>query len=241
MRTTEVLEELRRLPLRPTAVTRVLAILDHPSASAEDVATALQADPSLTARLLQLANSAYFGLSGKIGSVERAVVALGRSVIRSLAVSTAAGLFGDDHAMPDGFWSHSVAVAAGTSIAARQAGIVVGDALCAGLLHDLGTALLFRFDPDGYDELLETVRDPRLLAPNEVYTFGGDHAMIGAFALEQWHLPDPILDALRYHHSAPLDVGDKLGRTVIAGEAMARAAFEDPPFTHEPAADPAEA
>jgi HD-like signal output (HDOD) protein len=65
--------------------------------------------------------------------------------------------------------------------------------------------------------------------------------MIGAFALDQWKLPATIIDALRLHHTNPLDVADKLGRVVIAGEALARAAFEDPPFAHEPACDPGEA
>ena len=62
--------------------------------------------------------------------------------------------------------------------------------------------------------------------------------MIGAYALDQWKLPVSIIDALRMHHNSPLDVADKLGRTVIAGEALARVAFEDPPFAHEPAVDP---
>jgi HD-like signal output (HDOD) protein len=242
VRTIDVLEELRRLPMRPSAVTHVLAALDDPESSAEDIASALQIDPSLTARVLHLANSSYFGLSGKIGSVERAVVALGASVLRSLAVSTAAGVFGQHpEEMPDGFWQHSVAVAAGSSIAARVGAVAVGDAMCAGLLHDLGTALLFRMDREGYGPRLADGGDAQQLLRDEAAAYVGDHAMIGAFALDQWKLPIAILDALRFHHTSPLDVGEKLGRVVIAGEALARAAFDDPPFAHEPAVDPGEA
>jgi putative nucleotidyltransferase with HDIG domain len=242
VRTTDVLEQLRKLPMRPSAVTQVLVILDDPNASARDIASSLQSDPSLTARILHLANSPYFGLSGKIGSIERAVVALGGSVLRSLAVSTAAGMFaGDPNDMPPGFWHHSVSVAAGASIAARMSSVTAGDAMCAGLLHDLGAALLFRFDREGYGERLTHGGDPDALAGEEATAYGGDHALIGAFALDAWKLPVTIVDALRHHHTNPLDVADKLGRVVIAGEALARAAFEDPPFTHEPAADPASA
>jgi HD-like signal output (HDOD) protein len=79
------------------------------------------------------------------------------------------------------------------------------------------------------------------LLTEEAAAYGGDHAMIGAFALDAWKLPQSIIDALRLHHTSPLDVGDKLGRVVIAGEALARAALEDPPFAHEPAVDAAEA
>jgi putative nucleotidyltransferase with HDIG domain len=239
VRTADVLDELKKLPMRPTAVSHVLATLDDPNASSEDIGTALQSDPALVARILQLANSPYFGMSGKIGSIERAVVALGGASIRSLAVSTAAGLFADNpDDMPPGFWAHSVAVAAGTSIAARMTSIPVGDAMCCGLLHDLGAALLYRFDREGYGARIVEEGDPATLCKEEAAAYGGDHAMIGAYALDAWKLPVVIIDALRNHHHDPLDVGDKLARTVIAGEALARAAFEDPPFAHEPAADP---
>jgi putative nucleotidyltransferase with HDIG domain len=239
VRTTDVLEQLRKLPMRPSAVTHVLVVLDDPNASAHEVASGLQSDPSLVARILHLANSPYFGLSGRIGSIERAVVALGASVIRSLAVSTAAGMFAEKpDEMPPGFWRHSVSVAAGTSIAARMASVTVGDAMCAGLLHDLGAALLYRFDREGYGERLAEGGDPHTLSSEEAAAYGGDHAMIGAVALDAWKLPVSIIDALRQHHTDPLDVGEKLGRVVIAGEALARAAYDDPPFAHEPAVDP---
>jgi putative nucleotidyltransferase with HDIG domain len=242
VRTTDVLEQLRKLPMRPTAVTHVLATLDDPEANAEDIASALGSDPSLTARILHLANSPYFGLSGKIGSIERAVVALGASVLRSLAVSSAAGLFAEHpEDMPQGFWQHSVAVAAGSAIAGRMCNVVQGDAMCAGLLHDLGTALLYRFDKEHYAPRIAQGGDPHELLTEEAEAYGGDHAMIGAYALDQWKLPVAIVDALRQHHTSPLDVGDNLGRVVIAGEALARAAFDDPPFAHEPAVDPTEA
>jgi HD-like signal output (HDOD) protein len=228
--------------MRPSAVTHVLVVLDDPGASAADIASALQSDPSLCARILHLANSPYFGLSGKVGSVERAVVALGASVLRSLAVSTAAGMFADrPEDMPPDFWRHSVSVAAGASIAARMCGIPAGDAMCAGLMHDLGTALIYRFDHDGYAPRIIEGGDPATLCEEEAEAYGGDHAMIGAFALDAWKLPENLVNALRLHHTSPMDVGDKLARVVIAGEALARAALDPPLFTHEPACDPEEA
>jgi len=219
-------------------VTQVLVVLDDPKSNAHDIASSLQSDPSLCARVLHLATAPYFGLSGKVGSVERAVVALGASVVRSMAVSTAAGVLGERaEEMPPGFWRHSISVAAGSSIAAQTCGVSAGDAMCAGLLHDLGSALAYRFDRDGYAPRVAE-GDPATLCAEEAAAYGGDHAMIGAFALEQWKLPTSIVDALRLHHTAPLDVGDKLGRVVIAGEALARVALDDPVFLHEPAVAP---
>jgi HD-like signal output (HDOD) protein len=129
-------------------------------------------------------------------------------------------------------------VAAGAAIAARMCNVTPGDAMCAGLLHDLGAALLFRYDHDGYRPRIIEGGDVNTLLEEEAEAYGGDHGMIGAFALDQWKLPTAIVDALRMHHMDPMDVGEKLARVVIAGEALARAAFEDPPFQHEPAVDP---
>lgn len=230
--------------MRPSAVTHVLSVLDDESASARDVALALQTDPALSARILHLANSPYFGLSGKVGNVERAVVALGAATVRSLAVSTAAGLFGADaEEMPDGFWRHSVAVAAGSSIAARFCHVPPGDALCAGLLHDLGAALEYRIDNEGYRARVALGLEPSSYLEAEAESYSGDHAVIGAFALDAWRLPVAIVDAIRLHHADPAVVDDKLGRVVIAGEALARAADESDTsgeWAHEPVRDPAE-
>ncbi|MGQ0824444.1 MAG: HDOD domain-containing protein [Actinomycetota bacterium] len=237
MRTTDVIEELKQLPMRPSAVTQVLTVLDDPGASARDVASALQTDPALCARLLHLANSPYFGLSGKVGNIERAVVALGAATVRSLAVSTAAGMFGTATEMPEGFWRHSVSVAAGASIAARFAHIPPGDALCAGLMHDLGAALLFRLDTDGYSARLARHLPPADCIADEAAVYGGDHAMVGAFALDAWKLPAEIVTAIRGHHADPTTVEDRLTQVVIAGEALAQGSAHDL-HRHEPACDP---
>lgn len=87
-------------------------------------------------------------------------------------------MFGGAEELPDGFWRHSVAVAAGASIAARLASVPPGDALCAGLLHDLGAALCYRFDPAPYIVRLDAGIDPSALLEAEARAYGGDHAMV---------------------------------------------------------------
>ena len=230
---------LADLPMQHASVSRALLVLDDPNASAQDIAAVLQSDPALCARALQLANSAHFGMSGRVTSVDQAVVALGATAMRTLVVSTAAGMFGRPDDLPAGFWEHSVAVAAATAIAARMYSVPRGDAICAGLLHDLGAALLFRYDRPAYQTFIDTgaVAADKMLE-DETRMYGADHATIGAAALRAWKLPTSIVDALRTHHLNPGDVGERLGRVVIAGEALARAAFEPGPFSHEPRQDP---
>lgn len=147
-------------------------------------------------------------------------------------------MFGGADELPDGFWRHSVAVAAGASIAARLASVPPGDALCAGLLHDLGAALCYRFDPAPYVARLDAGIDPSALLEAEARAYGGDHAMVGAFGLDQWKLPEHIVDAIRLHHHDPAAIVEKLPRVVVAGEALARAADPLDRHGHEPACDP---
>ena len=238
MDTTELLDELRRLPMQRSVVVQVLGVLDDPSKSAADVAHSMQVDPSLCVRVLHLANSPYFGLSGRVGSVERAVVALGNSVIRSLAVSTAAGLFAErSDNMLDGFWGHSVAAAAASSLVAQLTRLPAGDALCAGLLHDLGSALLYRHLPAAVAPVWARPTDEILVA--EAAEFAHDHAELGAIALEAWKLPTSIVAAVRDHHLDPREVDGRLTKCVIAAEALARiVAGDHGPKLNEPASDP---
>lgn len=203
-------------------------------------AAVLGSDPALGARALQLANSTLFGTSQRVTSVDQAVVALGDTATRTLVVGNATGLFGDTDDLPAGFWDHSVSVAAGSAIAARVLSAPRVDAICAGLMHDLGAAVLFRFDRGAFEARMtaEPQHAGTLLA-DELEAYGADHAELGADALESWKLPATIVNALRAHHDDPAATTDRLARVVIAGEALARAAFDTPAFSHEPEQDPA--
>jgi putative nucleotidyltransferase with HDIG domain len=237
MQETELIAELRRLPLRPSSVTRVLAVLDDPSKGATDVAVAVAPDAGLCARILHLANSPYFGSSGRVASLDRAVVTVGNSVVRSLAISTAAGLLGDKARVPDGFWSHSGAVGVASALLAQRLGTAHGDALCAGLLHDLGCALAHRYDRVGYAEVTAGAAEHVLEA--EQLRYGADHAHLAAIALRAWRLPASIVDAVEQHHGDLDATGPNATVAVAGGEALVRRALgDDNGVGLEPASDP---
>jgi putative nucleotidyltransferase with HDIG domain len=231
---------LAEVPAHQGATSRALLTLDNPNAGARDVAAVLESDPALCTRVLQLANSPLFGAVEPVTSVDQAVVLLGDTATRTLVVGGASGLFGVPDELPTGFWDHSVSVAAGCAIAARVLSASRVDAICAGLMHDLGAVLLFRLDRAGYEARMAAGSEQAgALLADELEMYGADHAALGADALAAWKFPASIVDALRAHHDEPAETTDRLARVVIAGEALARAAFDTPTFAHEPAQDPA--
>ncbi len=218
-------EQLRTLPVRAGAAVRLLQLLDDPDVSALQLAEVIETDPSLTGRILQLANSPLYGVQRGVGSVTQATVVLGLSVVRAFAAGMAAGvLTKHDGAMPNDYWEHSMATAAACSAVARRLRLDTGEALTVGLLHDLGAALLFRSDQRRYRMAERGARassQPRVDAERE--TFGLDHARAGAVVLEAWRLPERIVAAIGDHHADPREVVAPLSRLVIAGDALAHA------------------
>jgi putative nucleotidyltransferase with HDIG domain len=225
VRESQLVEELRRLPLQPSSVTRVLAVLDDPALGASDVARAVAPDVGLCARILRLANSPYFGTVGRIGSIDRAVTVVGYSVVRSLAITTAAGLVGDGARVPAGFWSHSGAVAMASSLVARRWRMPAADALCAGLLHDVGAALAYRHDPSTHEAV--TARGPAELLAAETEAYGAHHGELGAIALRAWRLPETIVAAVAAHHDVPAEGAPTLTHVVVVAEALVRSVMGD--------------
>lgn len=237
--TSELVATLRTLPTRAGIAAQLLVLLENPEVTPNQVAQVIQTDPSLAARVLRLANSPYFGLNGSVASCTQAIVVLGFSVIRSLSVTSAVGLFGESgRGMPAGFWEHAANVAAGASLVAKHRGLPPGDAFSAGLLHDLGRALLFRHDPATYMELEHKHGvDTLALCAAEQAHYGMDHCEAAAIVLEQWRLPLPLVEAVRVHHQPFDQVDGRIARFVMVGEALADLEANE---VHGPAVEPNE-
>ena len=183
------------LAAQPLAALQVLRVVEDRRASSADLARVIEADPALSARVMRLANSPYYGLPRRVGSASRAVVLLGFSAVRALAVSAAYGVLVDESSdgLP-GFWSHAVTAAVGASCVARIAGAPMNDAFSAGLLHDVGLGLGASVE---------------------------DHDAVGAKALAAWRFPDELVQAVAEHHQPMALSDDLLTRLVRAGEALA--------------------
>jgi HD-like signal output (HDOD) protein len=216
----ELLRELEQLPPARAAALRVVQCVDDPRSGAGDVAAAAGVDPALTARVLRMANSAYYGLSGRVSSAAFAVTVVGFATVRSLAAMSAAGFVGDEE-LPPGHWRRGATAAAGTALLARRVGADPAEGFCAGILHDLGTALLWRHDAGAHAALLGRASESRPLPALELERYGATHAALCADVLASWHFPDDLCVAVGRHLEPPSVGASPLRRALQGGVALA--------------------
>ena len=209
-----LVRQVRDLPALPAAVLRVMQTADDPKASASDVARALASDQALAARVLKLANSAFYGASRRISTVSEAVVILGLRTTRNLAMATSCEEMltreVSGYAMQRGaLWRHSLACGTAAQALAKRADIRgVEEAFVAGLLHDIGKVILSAYQREKFALTLRRTLEqgiPYCEAEREI--FGFDHAEAGARLLERWNLPSALVSAVRWHHT-PQDAPD---------------------------------
>jgi putative nucleotidyltransferase with HDIG domain len=214
-------QELLALSAQPAAAEQVLRIVGNPMASAGDVARVVETDPALSARVMRLANSPYYGAPRRVSSTRHAIVMLGFDTVRGLAVSAACSLLdGRVELGPNGFWRHAISTACASSVIAQRVGISTSDAFSTGLLHDLGTVLLHRRDADAFSEAMfaPTMSDQ---VAAELASFGATHAEEGAAALDAWGFPAPFVEAVAFHQHGVELPHHVLGRVLRVAEAIA--------------------
>jgi putative nucleotidyltransferase with HDIG domain len=197
------------LPTIPAVLARILTLVEGERTSGRDLVEVIEHDPVLTSRVLKLANSALFGLSRKVSTVPRAVVLVGFTTVRNLALgvkvwdSLAPG--GRQKQQVETLWHHSAIVAAGAKlVAAKVKGIDPDISFTAGLLHDVGKLVIALKLGMRYWSLVEAATTNLETAAIERATLGVDHGQVGGWLAEAWRLPAPIVGAIRDHHQTTL-------------------------------------
>lgn len=203
-----LVSRLVSLPSLPSLYTRIVQELQSPRASINSVANIISDDPAMTAKILQLINSAYFGLRRHISNLTQAVALLGLDNIKAL-VLTAQVFSQFDSETIRGYsvkalWRHSSMVGNLARHIAKVEGCdeeLSNDALMAGLLHDVGKLILAANLPNIYVKVTEIVeREGIDSVTAEHRLFGAAHGETGAYLLGLWGLPTPIVEAVAYHH-----------------------------------------
>jgi len=199
---------LTHVPSIPGLYLEMLEALQSPTSSAQRIADLASQDPALCAKLLQLANSAFFGFNRTFSTVDEAVQFLGVGVIQSLALAVPLFSAFDRNKCPafplDQIWNHSVQ----TGMLARrfineylEDPPLAEQAFAVGVLHDIGQIILASGMPDTYTAVLADARTrSEPLCDAERRSFQTTHAEMGGYLLALWGLPFPLVDAVAYHH-----------------------------------------
>lgn len=214
-----LLHDVDHLPGRQPVLLRLAQRVDDPDSTTADLVELCAADPAFSARLLRLANSAYYGRGGTVTALGPAIRVLGRTTLRTTALAMALGLGGEHGGLPEGFAGQAGLLAASAQLVARDVGASPGDALCAGLLCDLGSALLHRAAPAAYGVLLREAPGD-LLPDAERAWCGTSHAELGAQVLRLSGVPEAVCAAIAQHHD-PLPDAGPLAVAVRAGVLVA--------------------
>ncbi len=202
----DIVGRIRSVPAMPATAARLLPLLSDPAADTRRIEDVLRYDPGLTADLLKIANSAYFGLPTRVGSVRQAVMLLGwKRLLQLVMTLSLSGLMKQPlpgYDLPRGaLWRHSVAVSVAADRLIARLKIPDGDAVfTAALLHDVGKIVLAHFVREELGRIEALVAKGLSFDVAETVALGVNHAGIGGKLLEAWSLPPRLVEAVRLHH-----------------------------------------
>ncbi len=196
------------LPPLPKALAQALTMLHDDRTSTAACAETIARDQALTARTLRLANSAFYGVPGRVGTVRDALHILGRRALGSLLTSSALAAQLPVHRCAGfdfgAFWTHALGSAIAAQSLAVGSGLDADLAFTAGLLHDVGRLAMAAYFPEALEAALAQARDRDCSdLEMERTVVGIDHAQVGGLIAARWHFPDDVVAAIRDHHAPP--------------------------------------
>ena len=180
---------------RPVAA-QIVSVANSDETSAKVLAGILASDVALAGRVMKLANSAYFGMRGRVTSLQFAVTVVGFTTVRTMATVALTDL-DDESRLPGNFWEVTTSLALASSNLAPRFGERPQDALCLGLLAQIGAALLNHNDPDGYADILAEHATFRARRAAEGRRYGINSLRLTSVALEQWGFPHTLINPLK--------------------------------------------
>ena len=207
------ISEISHIATLPQITLKIIQLVENPDSTAQDLNKIITNDPALGARILKVVNSAFYGLPGQIGSINRAIVLLGLNAVKNIAIAASlAKLFRGGQIAANfnarDLWTHSIAVATGTRLMAEKVGLGLSDeAFLAGLIHDLGIMVQMQARRPKFVEALGAIEaDPTLtLRAAELASIGATHEDFGAALCQSWKFPACFAHVTGFHHR-PLEL-----------------------------------
>ena len=209
----DFIDELKNLPTLPPIAVKILEVASDENSSRTEITRLIETDQSLTSKILRMANSAFLGVSKEVTTVDRATALLGLEFVRSMALSilvvnTFESDGHEDFNMVE-FWHHSFACAIAGELLAKKLNYPrPEEAFVAGLLHDLGKLVLFRWNPDLYESIVRTAKETHSsLLQQEEAQLGIGHTKVAKILMEGWKFPDLLVSAAWLHHQPVAEFG----------------------------------
>lgn len=201
----ELLDQVEILPPSPALLSKLLMSINDVDANFDEVVNLIELDPGLTAKLLQICNSPFFGPSEPIVTIRAAVTHAGYQAIYLLVAmikGTEAFKVPAANLEASQIWRHSVITAYSNRFLAEVTQGDPGMAFTAGLLHDIGKVVLLKANPEHYRIILKRATEARTSPFDfEIVSHGFSHADAGAALLERWELPEPLVRGVAFHHN----------------------------------------
>lgn len=207
MQAKKIASVIKSFPGMPGTAVKLLAMIDDPAMRVSQIEKILRHDPGLTANVLRLANSAYFGIPSKVGSIRQAVILLGLKRLIQMVIAACVSAIMDKpvpgYDLPPGeLWRHSIAVSVAAEGLVKELNVDAGEEIfTAALLHDVGKLVLGEFVKDDLKQIETAVSQGISFEMAETIVLGTNHADTGAEILTQWSLPPEIVNAVRWHHT----------------------------------------
>jgi len=200
--------EISHIATLPEVTIKIIQLVENPDSTAQDLNKVISNDPALGARILKVVNSAFYGLPGQIGSINRAIVLLGLNAVKNIAIAASlAKLFRGGKISPTfdarDLWTNAIASATGTRLLAEKVGLGLPDeAFLAGLIHDIGILVEIQARRPKFIEILDKLdADPNLtLRDAEMQVLGATHEQFGAALCKTWKFPASFAYVTGFHH-----------------------------------------
>lgn len=207
--TQQIIYEVKELPQFPDNILHLQRLISDPKSEITDIARQISTDPTLTADLLKLVNSAQFMLPRRVDNIVEAVKLVGMKGVRNLLYTHGTQkILGQKYKEMRTLWQHSYRTAFyayNLAKSFRHRKEILDDVYVGGILHDLGKIILASLHPDLMERIRGFCKEKEIPSGMlENFAAGMNHAEVGALIAEKWNFPDQLVDAIRYHHS-PLE------------------------------------
>jgi HD-like signal output (HDOD) protein len=207
------IREISHIATLPEITLRIIQLVEDPKSTAQDLHNVISKDPALCTRILKVVNSAFYGLPGQIGSINRAIVLLGLNAVKNIAIAASLTKLFKGNQLSAGFspkelWTHCVAVGTATRMIATTMKLgLIDEAFLAGLIHDIGIMVELQYDRNKLAEVLTKFEagNPADFMAAEEAVFHANHQDFGAALADKWKFPRSFGLVTGWHHR-PLDL-----------------------------------